>query len=119
MNFADLFNMDLFKVIAMSCNHEERCVANTQEEDFVLDTVLVIDREWTYETAVKHKDFRGGMWIVLEGCATKEEAEAMHRKWLITLRNGVDELRDIFENIVFYKEEMKDGKDNKRVLDLS
>lgn len=112
MNFTDLFDMDMFKVVAMSGTYEERCVVNTQEEDFVLDTALVTDCEWLYETAVKHKDFHDGMWIILEGCNTKEEAEEMHGKWLTILRNGVDELTDIFENIVFYNEEKEDGKAN-------
>ena len=78
--------MNLFGISTMSGNYEERAVARDEKEDFTLDTVLVTDRLWTYETAVQHKDFNDNDWIILDGCNDKEEALVIHNKWLEFLK---------------------------------
>lgn len=94
----------LFGLMGMMNNYSERKVYNTKRENFTLDTARVTDREWEYETAVAHKDFRGGAWIVLEGSDTKEDAQEVHNKWLEILdRDNYDELYDCYENYTYKK----------------
>lgn len=66
---------NLFGILTMSGTHAQRVVKNTKRNTFTLDTARVTDRALPYETAVAHKDFNDGDWIVLEWSETKEEAE--------------------------------------------
>lgn len=92
-----MFFDDLYTMFEMSGNYEQRKVDNTKTDVFEVDTVLVTDRDWIYETAVKHKDFNGGDWIVVEGCNDKEEAQAMHDKWVkFMAKDDYDVLTDIW-----------------------
>ncbi len=50
----------LFGLMGMMNNYSERKICNTKRKNFTLDTALVTDRSWTYETAVTHKNFNGG-----------------------------------------------------------
>lgn len=89
----------------MAGNHNERVVRNDKTDDFTLDTALVTDRNWRYETAVEHKDFNDGDWIILDGCNSKELAVEMHDKWLTKLLNeDITELTDYYTGEVFRKE---------------
>lgn len=93
----NLFNMfTISGILTMSGNYEQRVVKNTERNTFTLDTAMVTDRALPYETAVKHKDFNDGQWIVLEQSKTKEDAERTHDKWLAKLDAGVDSLLDIY-----------------------
>lgn len=90
---------------AMAGNYDKRKVENTERDNFTLDTAKVYDRDWSYETAVKHKNFYGNNWIVLEGCDTKEEAVAMHNKWLEILdKDDYFILTDCYEEIDYERE---------------
>ena len=89
----------------MAGNYNERVVSNDKTDDFTLDTALVTDRSWRYETAVEHKDFNDGDWIVLEGVNTKEEAIEVHEKWLNKLANtDVNELTDCYEGVTYHRQ---------------
>lgn len=88
--------MDIFGILTMKDNYDLRVVKNTERSTFILDTALVTDRVLPYETAVAHKDFNDGQWIVLEWSKTKEDAEKAHDKWLAKLDAGVDSLLDIY-----------------------
>jgi len=92
----DNFMDNLFGILTMSDNYKSRVVKNTKRNTFTLDTVRVADRELPYETAVAHKDFNDGDWIVLEWSETKEDAERTHDKWLAKLDAGVDSLLDVY-----------------------
>lgn len=46
--------------IDMLGTYEERNVANFKNDIFEIDTSRVTDRAVPYETAIAHKDFRGG-----------------------------------------------------------
>ena len=87
-------------------NYEQRKVDNTETDVFEVDTVRVTDRDWFYETAVKHKDFNNGEWIVVEGCIYKEEAQAMHDKWVKFMeKDDYDVLTDIWLEEDYMREE--------------
>lgn len=99
-----LYN-ELFGWFDMVGNYEERVVKNDQTAKFTVDTVLVTDRSWQYETAVAHKDFNNGDWIILEGADTKEEAIEVHEKWLAKLSSDdVTELVDCFTSAIYHKQ---------------
>lgn len=87
---------NLFGMFTMKDNYDLRVVKNTKRNAFTLDTAMVTDRALPYETAVAHKDFNDGQWIVLKWSATKEDAEKAHDKWLAKLDAGVDSLLDIY-----------------------
>ena len=92
-------------VWAMAGDYDKRKVERTERDNFTLDTARVYDRDWSYETAVKHKNFYGNNWIVLEGCDTKEEAVAMHNKWLEILdKDDYFVLTDCYEEIDYERE---------------
>lgn len=101
--FEDVFS-NLFGLMSMMGNHDSRVVVNTKRDKFVLDTARVTDRDLPYETAVSHKDFNDGDWIVLEWSATKEDAEKVHAKWLEKLDAGVDSLSDVYTGERFEQE---------------
>ena len=84
--------------------YDSRKVENTTGDGWMVDTAKVCDRSWTYETGVKHKDFRLGEWVIVAGCNTKEEAVKNHYEWVKKLREGVDELHDIWEDITYEKD---------------
>ena len=89
----------------MAGNYNERVVKNDKTDDFTLDTALVTDRSWRYETAVEHKDFNNGDWIVLEGADTKEDAIKVHEKWLSKLANNdVNELIDCYLGETYHRQ---------------
>lgn len=88
---------NLYGILTMANNYDERKVDNTKTDVFEVDTALVTDRDWTYETAIKHKDFNNGDWIIVEGCYNKEEAQAMHDKWVeIMKKDDYDIFTDIW-----------------------
>lgn len=64
--------------IDMLGTYEERNVANFKNDIFEIDTSRVTDRAVPYETAIAHKDFRNGDWIILGWRKTKEEAQKYH-----------------------------------------
>ena len=90
----------MFSFLDMIGTYEQRAVRRDEKEKFTLDTAMVTDREWVYETAVAHEDFNNGEWIILEGAMTKQDAEAVHDKWLEKISGGVTELEDIFDGYV-------------------
>ena len=95
----------MFEWMGMIGNYQQRCVCNTKRDDFTLDTAMVTDRDWRYETAVSHNNFRSGDWIILEGCYNKDEAQLMHDKWLKRLeKNNYDVLTDCYDEEDFYRE---------------
>ena len=98
----------LFGLMGMMNNYDVRKVCNTKRKNFILDTALVTDRSWTYETAVTHKNFNGGAWIILEGSDTKEEAQKVHDKWLEALdKEDYDILYDCYEERGYYRQVSK------------
>jgi len=66
--------------IDMIGTYEQRKVANYKNDIFEIDTVRVTDRRFPYETAIRHKNFNDGDWIVLGFSSTKEEAQEYHDK---------------------------------------
>lgn len=100
---------NLFGILTMGGNYDLRVVKNTKRDTFTLDTAMVTDRALPYETAVKHKTFNDGVWIVLEWSKTKEDAEHTHDKWLAKLDAGVDLLLDVYTGERFEQEVDIDG----------
>lgn len=79
--------------------YEQRKVKHDTFERFEVDTALVTDRPTPYETAVAHKDFNGGKWIILGWSESIPEAEVTHDKWVKRLLDGIDELTDAFTGV--------------------
>lgn len=75
-SFADsMFNM--------MGTHEARLVGNVETDMYTIDTCEVYDcQETPYETAIAHKEFKGGDWIIVEQYEDREEAEKGHAKWI-------------------------------------
>lgn len=98
------FLNNMYGIMSMSGNYEQRKVDNTKEGDWEVDTARVTDRGWIYETAVRHTDFRGGDWIVVEGVNTKEEAFVIHDKWVEFMRGNPSVIYDEYEDEYFQRD---------------
>lgn len=95
---------NLFGLMGMMGNYEEREVDNFKNDLFTVDTALVTDRSQPYETAVKHKNFNGDGWVTLEWSDTKEEAQKTHDKWVEFFQNNdVQEIKDCYTGETFKK----------------
>ncbi|EKS4345090.1 hypothetical protein QB607_003094 [Clostridium botulinum] len=93
----------------MALTYDQRKVDNTEGIDkenipFIIDTCKVTDSEKPYETALSHRKYKNGMWVILEQYNTKEEAKIGHSKWLnIFLNDKPEFIMDIpagFEDIL-------------------
>lgn len=93
----------MFEFLGMIGTYDARKVKRDELKDFILDTAFVTDRSWLYETAVAHKKFNSGKWIILGGASTKEEALEIHNKWLEKLKSGVDTLEDCYNGKIYKK----------------
>lgn len=93
---------DFTGMLMMAKDYDQRKVERTERENFTLDTVMVYDRSWLYETAVRHRDFNNNNWIILDGCDTKDEAIKMHNTWLKFLEdNAFETLTDYYDNYTY------------------
>ena len=79
-------------------------VAYYEERDFFVSTISgVVDSEHSCETAVCHKKYYGGKWIVAEEYDTPEDAKIGHEKWVGVMKIPPDELADVSTS-GFYKD---------------
>jgi len=88
--------------------YEQRNVANFKNDVFEIDTSLVTDRAIPYETAVAHKNFRNGNWIVLGWRETKEEAQKFHDemvKYFCEHEKEITSIKDVWENIEYERKD--------------
>lgn len=92
----------MFDFLPIIFNHDERVVDNYKCDLFTVDTCIVTDRAMKYETAVEHKNFNYGKWVILEYSETKKEAQHIHDKWVSFFKNNtVSEITDIFTGVTF------------------
>jgi len=66
----------------MVYTYEERLVANDVRENLHVDTVLVTDADYQYETAIRHPKYNDYEWIIVQGYDTKERAKEGHDYWV-------------------------------------
>jgi hypothetical protein len=74
--------MNMFAFLDMSDTYEERIVARYEGEDCFISTARVTDAEHAYETAVSHKAFNDGRWIVVAVWTDEEAATVGHEEWV-------------------------------------
>ena len=97
---------DFINIFSMMGNYEERNVALFENDVFKIDTSEVTDRALKYESAICHKDFNNGEWIILGWADTKENAKIMHNRFVeYFLSNDVTEITDAYTNKIFKKGE--------------
>lgn len=101
MDFYSLANAFLDIAKNSRIPYEERLVKNTAGKDWEVDTVLVLDRDWKYETAVRKEGFRYGKWIVVAGVDDKEEAIKKHDIWCALMDSDIDMITDVYTGKVF------------------
>ena len=87
---------NIFNFIGMFGNHSSRLVYNYESDNFTIDTCLVTDSEYNYETAVKYDGFNDGRWMIVEQYNTESEAQNGHNRWVEYLTNNEPEY---FEDI--------------------
>lgn len=66
------FSSELFGFMNQRPRYERELKEDTVN-GYHIDTCAVDDRDWNYETAIQHEQFRGGEWIVVRGYDSKEE----------------------------------------------
>ena len=94
----------MFDVLSMIGNYSERKVDRFETDLFTIDTALVTDRELPYETAIAHKDFNDGEWIILGWRITKEEAQKFHDEMVAFYTchgETVQKIEDLYDNVVY------------------
>ena len=100
----------MLNLISMMGNYEARKVDRFENDLFTVDTALVTDKEQSYETAIAHKDFNGGEWIVLGWRSTKEEAQKFHDEMVAYYTchgETVQKIEDVCEHVMYAREERK------------
>ena len=102
----------MLNLFSMMGNYEDRKVDRFENDLFIVDTALVTDRGLSYETAIAHKDFNGGEWIVLGWRSTKEEAQKFHDEMVehfLTNGDTILSVKDVFDNVVYTRKEKSDA----------
>lgn len=92
----------MFEWLDMIGTYEQRNVANYKNDIFEIDTSYVTDRIKPYETAIAHKDFRNGNWIVLGWRETKEQSQRFHDKmvkYFTAHEQELTSIKDVYEQI--------------------
>lgn len=88
--------------------YADRKVDRFETDLFIIDTALVTDRAQPYETAIAHKDFRGGKWIILGWRRTKEEAQKFHDEMVAYYTchgETVQKIEDVYEHVMYIRKE--------------
>lgn len=94
----------MLSLLGMMGNYEMRKVSYTRTKTYELDTAMVTDRSWRYETAVRVPGYRNGCWIIIDSADTKEDAETIHNKWAEILDKQIPEsFYDIYEDEAYAK----------------
>lgn len=105
-------NADLFGAMF---NHDERCLGNTETKNgFLIDTSFTPDRKLPYETAICHKRYNGGKWIVIGWAPDIQSALDMHDNFCYTFEFFGKYLPpfilDAYENKMCFLEEAEDER---------
>lgn len=88
--------------------YADRKVDRFETDLFTIDTALVTDRTLPYETAIAHKNFRGGEWIILGWRRTKEEAQKFHNEMVAYYTchgETVQKIEDVYEHVMYIRKE--------------
>lgn len=87
----------MFKFLTDFGTYEDRKVARFESQDLLVSTAAVSDSEYPFETAVSHREYDGGSWIVVENYDSREEAQEGHKKWvdIMTSEFLPDALHDV------------------------
>ena len=96
--------------LGMIDTYADRKVDRFETDLFTIDTALVTDRAQPYETAIAHKDFRGGDWIILGWSQTKEEAQKFHDEMVAYYTchgETVQKIEDVYEHVMYIRKERK------------
>lgn len=82
----------------MGSNYENRKIKRHEVEGkLIVSTVRVMDSEFLYETAICHRSYNLGLWVIVANYNTKKEAEAGHEEWIKTMTSDKlpDQLIDV------------------------
>lgn len=93
----------MFDFLDMLGNYNDRKVARFDSDEFSIDTAYVTDREHPYETAIAHKKFHAGDWIILGWRDTKEEAQKYHDEMIQFFKDNpdIEYIVDVYDNVVY------------------
>lgn len=61
---------------------DDRKAERYESDSLIIDTCQVSDGERPYETAVSHKEYNGGGWVIVEAYDTEHDALIGHRRWV-------------------------------------
>lgn len=95
--------------------YNDRKVDRFETDLFTIDTALVTDRELPYETAIAHKNFNNGEWIILGWRRTKEDAQKFHNEMVAYYTchgETVQKIEDVYEHVMYIRKEKNNGRNS-------
>ena len=105
-------------------DYEKRKVDRCETGNLIVDTCEVLDQPdpYNFETAVRHKGYNNGEWIIVELYEVEAEALLGHKKWVkvMTSRDLPKQLVDVSKVLICQlKDKLDEGEENWRVFKRS
>lgn len=72
----------MFGFMSMAGNYEDRKVDRYEIKDLIISTCSVNDSDHPYETAISHKSYNDGHWVIVEHYDDLESSKLGHSKWV-------------------------------------
>lgn len=81
----------------MMGNYDSRKVDRYEKDGLIVSTSKVTDSDSPYETAIHHKRYNSGEWVIVQMYENIEDAKVGHKEWVkkMTSKNLPDEIKDV------------------------
>lgn len=108
---------NLFNLLRMQnwADYEKRKVERYEKDNLIVDTCEVYDQPspYNFETAISHRGYRNGEWIIVELYEIEADAILGHNKWvkIMVSDNLPKQLVDVSRVIACQlKDKLEDGE---------
>lgn len=75
----------MFGFMDMMGNYDSRKVDRYETEGLLVSTCSVTDGQKPFETAVSHRSYNDGKWVIVEMYDTEAKAQIGHLNWVKTM----------------------------------
>lgn len=82
----------------MAGTYDQRNICHdVTSNKFEIDTSIVTDRTYKYESAVSHPEFNRGAWVILDSAPDEESAKVMHQSFIDYFEEEGDSLEELVD----------------------